>query len=429
MTARTQQEIEQKRVLAPPPGGTQLCPEGRFMNRQGTLRSISLQSPMRANTEVAGVRVRIVLVQTQAEGAGAQEISRILGGGLEARGHDIHHLFLYRRTSIYDDQPNTFFCARERPRGILSFARMVRALMSQLRRLQPEVVVCFQHYGNLIGTIAARLGNVNTVIANRTTSKQLTPPVACWLEHLFGVMGLFDRIVVNCGTIANEYQGRYGRYRARVVRIDHGFEPKFSHLDRGAARALFNLPADVTLLGSVGRLHPSKNLAAAIATLKLEPQWCLALAGQGPAREGLTGLIASLGVEDRVYFLGELPPDRVGAFLRTLDVFVFPSLAETFGLAAVEAAQAGLPIVANTLDVLHEVLAFEGRPCALFVDAADTANFAGAIRRLLMEDDLREALTSSGKRLSERYSLGAMVQKYASLIEELAPSCAGCVRK
>jgi L-malate glycosyltransferase len=108
---------------------------------------------------------------------------------------------------------------------------------------------------------------------------------------------------------------------------------------------------------------------------------------------------------------------------------VFPSLAETFGLAAVEAAQAGLPIVANTLDVLHEVLAFEGRPCALFVDAADTANFIGAIRRLLMEDDLREALTSSGKRLSERYSLGAMVEKYASLIEELAPSCAGCVSK
>src|SRR5207247_6357544 len=43
--------------------------------------------------------LRLVLVQTQAEGAGAQEISRILGQGLDARGYDVHHVFFFRRTA------------------------------------------------------------------------------------------------------------------------------------------------------------------------------------------------------------------------------------------------------------------------------------------------------------------------------------------
>lgn len=383
--------------------------------------SASSSSPA-GHRSVPRRKLRVVLLQTQAEGAGAQEISRILGRGLERRGYDVHHLFLYRRTSAYDEQPNTHFCAREPVDGLLNLARMARTLLSRLRQLRPDAVVCFQHYGNLAGAVAARLCNVRAVIANRTTSLKLTPRLAWLLEHVFGITGLFDRMVVNCRTIADEYRGSLAAYRAKVVRIDHGFEPKLSSLDRNAARRELDLPADGTLLGSVGRLHPGKNLGAAVALLPLQPEWRLALVGQGPARAELLRLAASLGVEGRLHLLGELPPDRVGVFLRALDVFVFPSSAESFGLAAVEAAQAGLPIVANNLDVLREVLAFEGRPCALFVEASDAADFARGVHHILAEHDLRDALTSSGKRLSERYSLEAMVERYDRLIRDLVAS-------
>ena len=105
------------------------------------------------------------------------------------------------------------------------------------------------------------------------------------------------------------------------------------------------------------RLHSAKNPAAAVQLLKIEPSWHLALAGHGPERSNLTALARSLGVSDRLHFVGELFPSQIGAFLRTLDVFVFPSLAETFGLAVVEAAQCGVPVVANELEILREVLA------------------------------------------------------------------------
>src|SRR3954447_15814382 len=58
---------------------------------------------------------RVMLVQTQAENAGAQEITRLLGNGLTARGYEVHHAFFFRKSESFDEPPNTFYCALERP--------------------------------------------------------------------------------------------------------------------------------------------------------------------------------------------------------------------------------------------------------------------------------------------------------------------------
>lgn len=362
---------------------------------------------------------RVVLVQTKAEAAGAQEITRILGRGLTARGYDVYSIFLFRRTAAFDREPNTAFCAAQRPTGPVTLLKMFVALVRHLKELQPDVVLCFQHYGILVGTLAAHMAGTPIVIANRTSSKSLVPRWARAADLAFGLIGLFRRVVVNCRAIEQEYAAFPRRYRNRVMRIDHGFEAKAAALGRNDARKVLKLPADATLVGSVGRLHPGKNLAAAIRILPGR-DWHLALAGQGEARRDLAALAAALGVSDRVHFLGELPPARIGAFLRALDVFVFPSLAETFGLAAVEAAQAGVPVVANDIDVLRETLAVGGRPCALFVNANDTGAFATAVQRLVEDRQLAAVLASRGTQLSQRYSLGAMVERYAGLIEAVA---------
>jgi glycosyltransferase involved in cell wall biosynthesis len=359
---------------------------------------------------------RVVLIQTQAEGAGAQEVSRILGNGLEQLGFDVHYVFFFRRTAAFDGQKNTFFCTRTRPSGLGDSALMLAALLRHLRTLRPDAALCFQHYGNIVGGLAARAAGVRNVIANRTTSKDLVPRWARFADLLLGLGGVFDRVVVNSRTVEAEYARYARRYRRRVVRIEHGFEPKRTDFDKVTARRLLELPADAVLLGSVARLHPGKNLAAAIRLLTLERTWHLAIAGQGEALDDLRALTRSLGVTGRVHFLGELPPSIVALLLGALDVFVFPSLAETFGLAAVEAAQAGVPVVANDLPVLREVLAVDGEPCAQFVDVDDTALFAATVRRVLHDQELRSALILRGAALSERYSLDEMVGRYAALI-------------
>lgn len=360
---------------------------------------------------------RIAMIQAHAEGAGAQEISRILGRGLEAEGYEVHHIFFVRRTAAFDSQPNAFFCALRPPAGIGDLMRIATSLIRHLRRLQPDAVLCFEPCGNIIGAMAARIAGAKAIIATRSLATAIEPRWARWLGFAFGITGLFDRIVVNAKAIEDEYRSCPRRYRRRVERIDHGFESKNSAMSRGAARRVFALADDITLLGCVARLHPFKNLDAAIRLLAINEHWHLALAGQGSARGRLENLAKSLGVFDRLHVMGELPPDRIATFLRTLDVFVFPSLAESFGLAVVEAAQAGVPVVANDLGVLREVLAVDGLPCALFVDAANPQHFAAGVQKLLDDDGLRAALTARGAGLCSRYSLQTMIARYVLLIE------------
>ncbi len=251
-------------------------------------------------------KARIVLVQTQAEGAGAQEISRILGHGLEARGYEVHHVFFYRKTAAFDDHPNTFFCSRERPSGLLAIGRMFIALVRHLSNLRPAVVMCFQLYGCIIGALGARAAGIGAIVANRSTSMRsfYRSSWLRWLEFGLGFTRMFSKVVVNSKTMEDEYRRVPDWCRANVVRIEHGFEPKTTKLGQNDARRVLGLPLGVTLLGNAARLHSVKNHAAAIQLLPSEPSWHLALAGQGPDHSRLVSVAKSLGVADRLHFLG-----------------------------------------------------------------------------------------------------------------------------
>src|SRR5262249_34975543 len=163
-------------------------------------------------------------------------------------------------TAAFDREPNTAFCAAQRPTGPVTLLKMFVALVRHLKELQPDVVLCFQHYGILVGTLAAHMAGTPIVIANRTSSKSLVPrwaraggPGGGGAPALaFGSLALSRGVVVNGGAREREYAASPRRYRNRVMRIDHGFEAKAAALGRNDARKLLKLPADATLVGSVG---------------------------------------------------------------------------------------------------------------------------------------------------------------------------------
>ncbi len=374
-------------------------------------------------------RGRILFVQTQAENAGAQEISRLIGQGLEARGFEVHHLFLYRVSAACDGLSNVVFVARERPSGPLRFGKFLWRLVREIRRIRPDVALCFQHYGNVIAAPAARLAGVPLVVANHVSARSTINTVVRKIDRMWGLCGVYHAITVNSKDLYRDYADYPARYRDLIAMIPHGFEDKTAGIDRVFSRRHFGLPQEAKVIGSVSRLHPLKQIDLAIRLLPERPGLHLAMAGQGPDAARLRQLAETLNVLDRVHLVGELPGSEIGRFLAMLDVFVFPTAAETFGLAAVEAAQAGVPVVANDLPVLREVLAVAGEPCALFVDAADTAAFGDAVDRVLSDEMVAEALARQGRRLSETYPLDGMIDAYAAIIEGRGTNAlAGAVR-
>ena len=361
---------------------------------------------------------RVLLVQTQAENAGAQEISRLLGAGLRARGYEVFNLFFFRKSDSFDEPPNTLYCSVRRPETPLALLRMLWTLGRHLRHVKPDAVLTFQHFGNVIGGAVARLVGRSPVIANQVSSAMsMSWPVRA-ADIIMGSLGFFKFITLNSRHMQREYTRYPSPYRSRMKHVAHGFEDKSLDLPKRIARQRFKLPSDPALLGCAARLHPHKRLDAAIHLLAGQPSWHLALAGQG-ADEGRLRLLADeLKVADRVHFIGEISPQQMPGFLACLDVFVFPSQAETFGLAAVEAASAGVPLVANDLAVLREVLSVEGKPAALFVDAADHDKLLSAVSRILTDEALRNELRQNAEGLRTRYSLETMVEEYVQILDQ-----------
>lgn len=360
-------------------------------------------------------------MQPQAENAGAQEVARQLAQAFEKRGWRTRQIFFYRRTDSFDSDRNVVFCAKERPSSPLGVLKMMGELFKEFRRESPDVVMTLQHYGNVIAAPIARLTGAPIVIANQLSAAELIPGAVGTVDKVLGSIGVYDHIVVPSGRMANTYSGYPAPYGKRLTRIDHGFFDKSAPIAKADARRELGLPQETELLGVAARLHDLKQLDLAIRILPENPGQHLAIAGQGPEGENLRALAQSLGVPDRVHFLGELGTAQIGVFLAALDCFVFPSATESFGLAPVEAAQAGVPVVVNDIEILREVLAVGGEPCALFVDVKDTKAFAAAVRRVLDEPALGAALTSVGRRLSERYPLDAMVDEYLRLMHRASP--------
>ncbi|MGX1346835.1 glycosyltransferase involved in cell wall biosynthesis [Bradyrhizobium elkanii] len=361
-------------------------------------------------------KLRVVLVQTQAENAGAQEITRLLGAGLAARGYDVANLFFFRKSDSFDEPPNTFYCAPSRPGNPLALLRMLWTLAGHLRTIRPVAVLTFQHFGNVIGGGVSRLVSRAPVIANQVSSAMsMSMPVRA-ADIIMGSTGFFQCITLNSRDMEREYARYPAPYRARMTHVPHGFDDKSHSLPKDVARQQLKLPPDRTLLGCAARLHPHKRLDAAIRLLAADQSWHLSLAGQGADEERLRALANELKVSDRLHFIGEIPPRQMADFLACLDVFVFPTQAETFGLAAVEAASAGIPCVVNDLPVLREVLSYQGQPAAVFIDASDEAEFAAAVSKVLTDRSLSDQLRQSAVGLKSRYSLDAMIEEYVRIL-------------
>ncbi|UPK29739.1 glycosyltransferase family 4 protein [Bradyrhizobium sp. 195] len=372
-----------------------------------------------ARPDGGGPKLHVLLAQTQAENAGAQEISRLLGAGLTARGYRVTNLFFFRKSESFDEPPDTLYCASSRPGNPVALLRMLWTLGRHIRTIKPDAVLTFQHFGNVIGAGVTRLVSRAPVIANQVSSALAMSRPVRTADIVMGSVGFFDRITLNSRDMEREYSRYPAAYRSRMVHVPHGFDDKALILSKEAARQKFNLPPDRVLLGCAARLHPHKRLDMAIRLLPDQPSWHLALAGQGADKARLRQLASDLKVSDRLHLLGEIPPSRMADFLACLDVFVFPTQAETFGLAAVEAANAGVPSVVTDLPVLREVLSYEGKPTALFVDASDHTKLATAVSRLLMDQNLSDELRQNAKGLRLRYSVDAMVEEYVRILGQV----------
>jgi glycosyltransferase involved in cell wall biosynthesis len=145
----------------------------------------------------------------------------------------------------------------------------------------------------------------------------------------------------------------------------------------------------------IGRLTEQKALTVALAALVRVPGARLVIIGDGPERVRLERFAQAEGVAGRVEFLGSLPRDDTLRYAAGARAALLSSAWENLPHSAVEALAMGTPVVATAVGGVAEVV-HDGEN-GLLVPPGDPAALAGAMKRVLEDDKLRDRLAAAAR--------------------------------
>jgi len=131
------------------------------------------------------------------------------------------------------------------------------------------------------------------------------------------------------------------------------------------------------------------------------------------------GLAKEYGVEDKVFFTGRLSTEELVQAYTSAEVCVIPSIYEGFGLPAAEAMSCETPLVTSRAGALPEVT---GDPAegALLVPPQDSQALADAIKRILMDEELKRSLGKAGrKRIEDRFTWEEAARQTVEVYKEV----------
>jgi len=169
----------------------------------------------------------------------------------------------------------------------------------------------------------------------------------------------------------------------------------------------------------VSNFRPVKRVAAVVdvfARICRGVPARLLMVGDGPDLGEAMQRARSLGVVDRVNFLGE--QDSVLPLLSVSDVLLLPSVQESFGLAALEAMACEVPVVASRVGGLPEVIAHE--QSGFLHEPADLDGMAASGIRVLTDEGLHRRIADAARRtVHERFCDEIIVPLYEAYYEEI----------
>ncbi len=291
--------------------------------------------------------------------------------------------------------------------NVQKFARLGAALL----RLRPDVVHCHQEPA---GLVAGRLCGVRTRLETIHMADY-------WMTD--GRPG-YREFAWACATRRLVYTEDQKRLVSGFVPAE-GVQVVSPGLDLARLKGYFrrdSVPDAAAMrdasvvVGTVSRFDPEKGVGflieAAPAVLRGCPGAHFLLVGDGSLRDEFEQRCTALGIRDRVHFTGYQPDGY--RYLGAMDIFVMPSLSESWGFTAMEAMAAGVPVVCS--DLPGPTSFMQHGQHGLVVRPQDVAGIAAAVLRLADDPAYRTRLGNAGKcEMETRHPVTRMVSAYEAL--------------
>jgi glycosyltransferase involved in cell wall biosynthesis len=285
---------------------------------------------------------------------------------------------------------------------------------------------------DVFNTLMAPIVNLSwsLVIHMKTMHAFTTPGAISPLPRLYRRMNYpysvraADAIVINSESLRSEIQ-RYlevdqGKLKLVYEAVDHGlFRPGNADAARAHVSRRYGVTKPFVLF--VSTLWPYKNCDGLLRA------WALARAELGDRQLAIVGgsqdekyvaslhaLADQLGIAQDVVFVGKVPLEETVRFYQAADVFVYPSVNETFGLPILEAMACGCPVVTSDVSAMPETAG----GAAILADAKEPA----AIGRAIVEaaGPARDRLRDLGLRRASQFTWGATAAATLDVYREAA---------
>lgn len=302
-----------------------------------------------------------------------------------------------------------------KPGALLGAWRMIRYIHKHKIRM----VHTFDYPLNCFGVPVALVARTRAILSSQRAHRDLTPAL------YWTILRITDRlvkgIVVNSDSVRREMVARE-RVPATLLHLCHnGID--ISRFQPGERKRMPAVADAMLTIGVVCVLRPEKGLATLLnGFAKFEKKHSgalLVIVGSGPELASLQTLARELGIGNKVWF--ELATANVPDWLRSIDIFVLPSLSEALSNSLMEAMACGCACVASRTGGNPELIADE--ETGLLFQPGSACELAEKLALLAGDRALRERLTQAAvARIQSQFSLAASVRRMQEIYEKVLAS-------
>ena len=173
-----------------------------------------------------------------------------------------------------------------------------------------------------------------------------------------------------------------------------------------------------SLVCTVARLYAWKRVDILLEMVPaFTDEATLVIVGDGPEQAALENHARSLGIADRVRFVGRVPHHEVHLYLRAADVFVLNTSYEGLSHTLIETRSVGTPIVTTDIGGNREMLIND--ETALLVPVGDPESFVAAVNRLLENSELGQRLAHAAAHGLEHFVWDRLIDETMEILDEL----------
>ncbi|MBI3153497.1 MAG: glycosyltransferase [Chloroflexi bacterium] len=309
------------------------------------------------------------------------------------------------------------------------------AVLKALYDFQPDVI--HVHEPVQMGLVGLKYVR-HTRIPITMTTHQLPWFVASYLPNIPFLRGFVERllwtysrwlvknytaVISPTKTITSIIKTKIG---IKAKTINYGidlqtFKPNPVKNGSASLRAKFQIPDDAPIILHAGRLDTDKRMECVIlaaASIIKTSGAILLIAGDGCEKTALIKLCRSLGIEANVRFTGFIAnKEELAVIYRMSDVFVTASEIETQGIAILEAAASGLPIVAVKATCIPEIVQHGGN--GYLTSPGDIQAMGKAISRILSDPTKAREMKIKSRIIAEKFKAEVTFSKHEKLYKQM----------